>query len=117
VKQAIFTNLNDAIELTISTQTLVGRTSPGRGPAELILASYPLYLLDRTLRIDWTDVEELLTRVSYLETRVAALEQLIIDPDSFLNIGFYPDAASLPMPPDAPPGVTVLAYDDGANKL
>ena len=36
VQQAIFANLNDEIELTISSPSLVGRLSPGRGPAETV---------------------------------------------------------------------------------
>ncbi len=57
VKQAIFANLNDDFEFTISQLSLVGRTSGGRGPAETIQAVDPLYLFDRKLFIDWSDVE------------------------------------------------------------
>ena len=114
VKQSIFTNLNDALNLMVSAGTLVGRTSPGRGLAQTIQPAAPLYVADFKLQIDST---VLLTRIAQLEARATALEHLVLDPDSFLNVGFYPDTAALPTPPNAPPGVTVLAYDNGANKL
>ena len=117
IMEMVTTNLNADMEMLLSSGTLAGRSSPERGPAEVITVSAPLYLLDRTLGADWTDVEQLMTRVGQLEARVAELEQLIIDPDSFLNVGFYANAAALPTPPDAPPEVTVLAYNNGAGKL
>jgi hypothetical protein len=59
VKQAIFTNLNDGIELTMSAGTLAGRTTHERGPAEDIIVGKPLWLADKKLRIDWSEVEQL----------------------------------------------------------
>lgn len=61
VKQAIFTNLNDELDLSVSHLTLVGRTSPERGRAEAIEPVLPLYLSARKLWVDWTDVDNLRT--------------------------------------------------------
>ena len=61
VQEAIYSNLNDDIELTVSQLTLIGRTSPGRGPAEPIEAAPPLYMFDGKLLIDITDLMALRT--------------------------------------------------------
>ena len=58
VKQSIFTNLNDDIRLTVDANSLIGRTSPERGPSETIDTVSPLYLFNHKLWIDWTQVEQ-----------------------------------------------------------
>ena len=64
VQEAIFSNLNDDIEFEISALTLVGRTSPERGPAELIEAVLPLFLWNRKL---WIDIAQLAEDLAGLE--------------------------------------------------
>jgi hypothetical protein len=59
VQEAIFSNLNDEIELTVAELTLVGRTAGGRGPAEMITAELPLFLFEGKLSIDWSRVDGL----------------------------------------------------------
>jgi hypothetical protein len=87
VKEAIFSNLNDEIELTISQLTLVGRTSPERGPAEAIACVDPLYLHDLKLQIDWSDVEQVKTDVaaetSARTAAIALLRQVVTTPTTF----------------------------------
>ena len=58
VKQSIFTNLNDDIRLTVDANSLIGRTSPERGPSETIDTVSPLYLFNHKLWIDWSEVEQ-----------------------------------------------------------
>ena len=72
VKQAIFANLNDEIELTLSSGTFPGRTAPGRGPAEEIIPVKPLSMADKKLQIDMSEVEQLRADVAALTAVVAA---------------------------------------------
>jgi hypothetical protein len=63
VQEAIFSNLNDELELTVSELSLVGRTSSGLGAAEAIKVEPPLYLRDGKLFIDLAMLAELLAQL------------------------------------------------------
>jgi hypothetical protein len=72
VKQAIFANMNDAIEMWMSSGTLAGRTDRERGPVQDIIVGAPLWLADRKLRIDWSEVDQLRDDVNALIAAVTA---------------------------------------------
>src|SRR4029077_16571653 len=72
VQKAIFANLNDDIELSVSPGMLVGRSASEWGPAESIQPVYPLVLQDHRLQID-----ALLAWIEQLEARIAALESKV----------------------------------------
>jgi Concanavalin A-like lectin/glucanases superfamily len=72
VKQAIFTNKNDLIAMWMSSGTLAGRTDRERGLVQEIIVSLPLWLRDKKLGIDWSEVDQLRDDVNALMAAVTA---------------------------------------------
>ena len=54
IQEGIFSNYNDDIVIEADEGTLIGRSSPARGPAERILVEDPLWLRDGVLGSDAT---------------------------------------------------------------
>jgi hypothetical protein len=69
--EALFTNLNVAFTLELQPNTMVGRTSPGVGPAEQVEVIKPLLLVDKQLVLDPEYAPALLTSIY---ARLAAVE-------------------------------------------
>jgi len=75
IQEALFTNLNNAIELEVDGPSLVGRWLSDVGPAQRVPLSGDLsFAADGSLQVNWGGLNTITSSVASLQARVTALE-------------------------------------------